>query len=105
MKSTTIKTKLETDVLFTGNVPGLGETLLVCAYINSKRIYARITGNINAVYVTSGSYISGTVPCKLCAGSNFNIAYSDILDDIDAETFGTISNETLPLVTKLFGVK
>lgn len=103
MKSTTIKTNFETDVLFTGHVPGMGHTILVCACVNSTRVYARITGNINHVYADNGTVLRGVG--RLCSGSNFTIAYSSTIDDIDAEEFGTMNNEVQELITKVFEVK
>lgn len=103
MKSTTIKTIYETDVLFTGEVPGMGHTILVCACINAVRVYARITGNIINVYANNGSVFK--TPGKLCSGSNFSIVFSSKLDDIDAEVFGEIEPTLLELATKAFEVR
>lgn len=103
MKSTTIKTKYETDVLFTGHVPGMGHTILVCACVDATRVYARITGNINHVYADNGTVLKGTG--RLCSGSNFTIAYSSTIDDIDAEEFGSIEPDILELAHKAFEVK
>ena len=107
MKSHTIKTKYETDILFVGEVPELGKVMLICSYVEGQRIYMRITGNITKFLVDNNQ--TARKPIALLKCGDHVIEYSSTLNDIDIELpdYGrnTINQEVIKYIGKILEVK